>query len=333
MSAIRLRSYEFRKEREATWRRLENLVAQVERRGLGALTGEQLAQLPQLYRGTVSALSVARAISLDRNLLDYLENLCARAYLCVYGSRRHARDVVVEFFTQKVPQTIREFRWHIFTAALFLFVGVAAGYLVTMASPEAFHAFVPSQLAGDRGPEASRDELVDSLYGSDEFTSSDLGQFSGQLFSHNASIGILYFALGFAAGIPVFLYVVYNGLILGSFFAVYRVHGLEVDLLAWLMIHGVTELLAILICAAGGLALAHALVFPGRYSRLENLARTGRKAGAMVLMGVLMLFIAGFIEGIARQRITDMGVRFTFAAVTAGIWFAYFVFVGRRRPV
>lgn len=330
MPAIRLRSYEFRKEREASWRRLESLVAQVERRGLGSLTGEQLTELPQLYRSAVSALSVARSISLDRNLLDYLENLCARAYLCVYGSRRHARDVIVEFFVRKVPRTVRTFRWHLFTATLFLVVGVAAGYLVTRASPETFHAFVPAGLAGERGPEASREELVESLYGGDEFASGELGQFSGQLFSHNATIGILYFALGFAAGIPVFLYMVYNGMILGAFLAVYRVHGLEVDLLGWLLIHGVTELLAILICAAGGLALAHALVFPGRYTRLENLARTGRQAGTLVLMGVLMLLLAGFIEGIARQRVTDTGVRFTVAAVTAGVWFAYFVFGGRR---
>ena len=331
MAALRLRSYEFRKERESTWRRLENLVAQVERRGLKALTGEQLAQLPQLYRGTVSSLSVARAISLDRNLLDYLENLCARAYLCVYGSRRHARDVIVDFFVYRVPQTVRAFRWHVFTAALFLFVGAVAGYLVTLDNPDTFHAFVPSGLAGNRGPEASKSELFDSLYGSENLGSGDLGHFSGQLFSHNATIGILYFALGFAAGLPVFFYLIHNGLILGAFFAVFRAHGLEIDLLAWLMIHGVTELLAIVLCAAGGLSLAHALVFPGRFSRLENLARTGRKAGTVVLIGVVMLFAAGFIEGIARQRVTSMGIRFIVAATTAALWFSYFVFCGRGR--
>lgn len=329
MSALRLRSYEFRREREASWRRLQNLIARVETRGLRSLSGEELAELPQLYRGALSSLSVARAISLDRNLLDFLESLCQRSYLCVYASRRHALEVVISFFVRDLPQTVRRFRWHIFTAFLFLLVGTVAGYLVTIGDPDKFHAFVPAELAGGRSPEAATADMEESLYGGADTPTGELGAFAGFLFRHNAWIGILYFALGFAAGLPVFYFLIYNGLVVGAFLGAYRFHGLEVDAFAWLMIHGVTELLALVICSAGGLALAHALVFPGPFTRLENLARVGRKAGTLVIGGVLMLFLAGLIEGIGRQTITSMGARFTFAAVTAGVWLCYFSLAGR----
>ena len=70
-----LRSVAFRKEREATWRELEQLIELTNKKRLTALSAEQLARLPHLYRAALSSLSVARSISLDRALTDYLESL------------------------------------------------------------------------------------------------------------------------------------------------------------------------------------------------------------------------------------------------------------------
>ena len=70
-----LRSAEFRKGREHGWRQLDDCVSRIEKRGISSLSAEEVQQLPLLYRGSVSSLSVARNIALDRNLLLYLENL------------------------------------------------------------------------------------------------------------------------------------------------------------------------------------------------------------------------------------------------------------------
>ena len=86
-NTLALKSREFRKGREDGWRDLEDLVQRVERRGVHALSLDELERLPILYRAALSSLSVARTIALDRNLLLYLENLALRAYLAVYGPR------------------------------------------------------------------------------------------------------------------------------------------------------------------------------------------------------------------------------------------------------
>ena len=78
-----LRSSEFRRGREAGWRELDDLISRIERHGVGALSPMELERLPLLYRATLSSLSVARGIALDRALLAYLENLCLRAFLTV----------------------------------------------------------------------------------------------------------------------------------------------------------------------------------------------------------------------------------------------------------
>src|SRR6202012_3405298 len=108
-SDFTLKSAQFRRERERSWRELEELVTRVERHGLSQLTAGEIARLPALYRSAVSSLSVATAISLDRNLLEYLNGLVGRAYLCVYGTKQPARQVIAGFFTHRFPQTVRRY--------------------------------------------------------------------------------------------------------------------------------------------------------------------------------------------------------------------------------
>ena len=91
-----LKSSQFRRDRRAGWQELETLVERAERDGIESLDAADLHRLPILYRNALSSLSVARAISLDRNLLEYLENLCARAYLSVYVLRRDLGHLLIE---------------------------------------------------------------------------------------------------------------------------------------------------------------------------------------------------------------------------------------------
>ena len=46
---------------------------------------------------------------------------------------------------------------------------------------------------------------------------------------------------------------------------------------------------------------------------------------------VLMLLIAGFVEGVFRQVVQSVPMRYTLAVVFAIAWSAYFGFAGRRR--
>lgn len=329
-TGVALRSFEFRREREATWVELEGLLGEIESRGLRKLGAEQMTRLPLLYRATLSSLSVARSISLDRNLLDYLESLAARAYFAVYGTRRHLRETVADFLAWRFPAAVRRYRWPMALAAAFLLLGTLAGFTITVENADRFYTFVDAELAQGRGPAASTSELRKVLY--DEGTlGSALAEFASFLFTHNARIGMLAFALGFLAGLPVFLLLFTNGLMLGAFAALYHQRGLAVDFWGWVLPHGVTELGAVVLCGGAGLVVAQALVFPGRSTRLRNLAEGGRRAAVVVIGAVLLFFIAGLIEGIFRQTVHNVPARYGLTAATALWWTYYFGWVGRRR--
>lgn len=327
--ALTLKSAAFRAEREPAWRELEALVRRAERRGLGALSGDELSRLPVLYRAAVSSLSVARAISLDRNALEYLESLSARAYLLVYGTRRHLREVLDDFFGRRFPRAVREHLGHLLLAALMLAGGALTGLALVARDPDRYYALV-GPLAAGRGPTTSTEALREVLYARKD-AAEMLNAFAMFLFSHNAQVGLLAFAVGFAGGVPSALLLFSNGLTLGAFAALYRSRSLSLELWAWLLPHGVTELTAVALCGAAGLAIGQALLFPGRRDRLSSLSARGREAAVLVLGAVALFFVAALVEGIFRQRVHAVPVRYAVAGAFALLWALYFSLAGRRR--
>jgi uncharacterized membrane protein SpoIIM required for sporulation len=330
---IVLKSREFRKGREEGWRALEELVQRVERRGVRSLSLDELQRLPILYRAALSSLSVSRTIALDRNLLLYLENLALRAYLAVYGPRVSPLAGLRAFFVYDLPTAVRAARWHILVATVALLVGVAAGFVLTVQDEGWFSSFVPSALAGGRGPSSTALDLRNKeLFAPWPGAIEAFGVFANVLFSHNTLVGLTCFGLGLAAGIPTLLLTAYQGLGLGAFVALHYDRDLTVECLGWVSIHGTTELGAFILLAAGGLVIADKILLPGRYSRLENLALCGRQAALMGVGAVLMLFVAGILEGGFRQLVTSTSLRFAIGLGMAALWLTYFSTCGKRMP-
>jgi uncharacterized membrane protein SpoIIM required for sporulation len=292
-----------RAAREAEWRQLEELVTLAEKKSPRALSDEDLMALPVLYRGALSSLSVARETSLDLELVTYLEGLCARAYFFVYGVRTSVWRRLQLFFLRDWAEAVRSLWRETLIALLLTLVGGIAGYLLVTSDPLWFDAFVPEGMAGGRDFSASGEYLRSTLYDGEK--NDWLGFFATFLFTHNSQVAIFCFALGFAFGVPTAFMLIYNGGMAGAFMALFVSHGLGVELAGWLTIHGTTEFFAIIIAGAAGLRIGWSVIFPGDHSRLASATRSGRTSAIAMAGVVLMLFVAGLLEGFGRQLITS----------------------------
>lgn len=324
-----LKSFVFRREREGGWRELDELVKRAERRGVRGLSLADVLRLPTLYFAALSSLSVARSISLDQNVVTYLESLGSRAYFVVYGAPSNFWRTVGLFFRAHLPRAVRSLSGALLVAAIALAAGTAAGYALTIENPDWYYSFVPGELTQGRTPTASREELREVLFGG-AGGADELSVFATWLFTHNAGVGILSFALGVAFGVPTLILLVETGLMLGAFFALYVSRGLGVELGGWLAIHGVTEILALLLCGAAGISIGGAIAFPGRRTRLANLAARGRVAAQVMIGAIVMFLCAGLLEGLGRQLINDTTLRYLIAGATLVLWTLYYLAGGRR---
>ncbi|WP_170560514.1 stage II sporulation protein M [Ruegeria atlantica] len=325
-----IRSARFRKEREADWQHLETLVAQAERVGLQRMDFAAARDLAALYRNATTSLAIAREISLDKALLDYLEALTARAYLSVYAPQERLGGLVRKFFTSGAPTAVRRSWLFILIGFLCMGLGVLAGYQLFLENPAWYHVFMPPELAGGRGPTSTTQELRQVIYDQDP-SATGLGAFATFLFSHNTRIAIFVFGLGVFLCVPAVLLTFYNGLSLGAFYALHVERGLGSDLGGWLSIHGVTELSAICIACGGGIQLGAAILFPVQRSRRAALRHAGRDAVKLALVAALMLVVAAFVEGFGRQLIQDKSTRYVIGWGLGLCWLAWFTLGGRAR--
>ena len=322
-------SLDFRRRNEPDWLELEGLVDRALRGGLGRLEAGEIQTLTRLYRRVMGGLALAREIVLDQALIAYLESLAARAYLALHGSTRSRRHSLFAIVLHEIPRSVRRVGTELAMATALLVLGVAVGWVLTMVEPAWFYAFVDDGLAAGRSPAERTTALEATLYASSE-DGGILAAFAGHLFTHNAEVGFLAFALGFIAGVPTAFLLFSNGLTLGAFAALFVERGLGIAFAGWLLPHGVPELAAVVLCGAAGLSLGRAVVFPGIHGTRASLQRAGRNAAVVIVGATTLLLVAAVFEGIVRQVVLDDTVRLSIAGVLVLVVAAWLTLGGRR---
>jgi len=326
-----LRSDRFRLEREGEWRRLEDILARMERGGLKRIADDDLVALPALYRTAASSLSVARETSLDAATLAYLEALVQRAWFQVYGPRQGFVRWLRGFLMGGWSRAVRAL-WLDVCIALFVMVaGTVVGWLLVARDEAWYYRLFPAGGGDARVPGATREQLLESL--SHDEGAYGLAGFAAQLFSNNSGVCILAFALGFAFGIPSLLLLVHNMALLGALLWLFNGQGLTVDLAAWLSVHGTTELFGILLSGAAGLHIGRAMAFPGKLPVLESAAAAGRRSAVVMVGVVIMMIVAALLEAFPRQLVEDTGSRFIIGGTMLIIWLSYFILYRPAAPL
>src|ERR1700754_182012 len=202
MESANLKSTQFRREREPSWRELEALLEKLKHGSPRSLTPQELTRLPTLYRGALSSLSVARSISLDQGLLAYLESLANRAYFQIYGPRTGFFAVAGAFLPRVFPAAVQQLARPILLSILLSVIAALAGSFLCINNAEWYYTLTPDAMADGRLPTSSTEDLRKVLYDHDTAPGDLLSAFASFLFVHNAGIGLVCFALGFAFGLP-----------------------------------------------------------------------------------------------------------------------------------
>ena len=324
-----LRSVAFRKKREENWKKLENYLNRVSKRGFSSLSERELYDMVRLYREACSSLYVAKSISLDKHLHRYLENLVTRGFFIIYCTKPVGQTLSLKnFFVYFFPALVYKYRYYFFTALAVTLLGFCVAWWTY--SPDSFYLFVPRGVAQGREPGTSKELLRRYLEGGREAPVSELTLFSASLFSHNTHMGILSFCLGIFLGIPTLYLLFYNGGMLGMMSHLHHQKGLALEWWAWVLPHGVTEFLAIFLCGTAGLLIGTALLQSGKERSLEALRQAGRDAGLLVVGSVFLFGMAALLEGFFRQSHASLAFRYLVVFSTFGFWLFYFGWLGRK---
>jgi len=293
----------FLADRGQRWERLAELLDRAENVPERELGPEGMREILRLYRLTSSDLNQARSLTADPELLERLNALAGRGYRFIYrrrrdGGLRGALKSIGRFFTgflgREVPAAYRRHSAAVVIAASAFLLGAVFGFGAVLLRPATAEDLIPGQFFTQ-----SPKERVEQIEKNDERIENveDAAVFGSQLYTHNIRVSFFAFslaALSLAGGVWILFY---NGIILGAVAATYLMDGVTVFFLAWVGPHGALELPAIVFSGAAGLVAGRALFLPGELSRGAALRRVFPAVWRMMVGVMVVLVLAGLIEG------------------------------------
>lgn len=318
----------FVQERGPDWSRLEQSLAQIEQGGLPRLKLAEARSFARLYRRVSSDLVQARDAQLNATMLDYLNDIVARAYAIMHGAHRPRSRSLPGFFVREFPRRFRREWRPILLAALILFAGAGTGALSVAHDPYALGALIPDDHQAFTPTERVHREERDA----GKMAGDRAAAFSGWLFTHNMEVSFLVFGLGLTFGLGTVALLFFNGVPLGALAMQYHAEGQDLFFWAWILPHGVTELTVVCIAGGAGLIIARGLWLPGRLTRASALAREARAATALLLGALPLLGIAGAVEGSISQLhapALPYSAKLLFAVLLASALYGFLLRAGR----
>jgi uncharacterized membrane protein SpoIIM required for sporulation/uncharacterized RDD family membrane protein YckC len=315
------------RRQQHVWAEYQQLLERARSRGLARLSEDEVSRFAALYRETAADLARARTYGGSRELLYTLERLVAGGHNLLYRPPLRSLRQLGQWLAGGFPVQVRRHWRPIAAAAFFFYVPAALAFAAIRLDPALARDVVPAGMMARAEAGVQRDAEGRGYF---EVPEVAMPVLATSLVANNVQVSFLAFAGGILAGLGTVAILVLNGVFLGAVAALFANHGLSLYLWSFVLPHGVIELSAITIAGGAGLWLASGILLPGRRTRREVLAARGREAVALMAGTVLLLLVAGFIEGFISPAPIPRPLKLTLAAVFALVLAVYLLGAGRR---
>jgi len=269
--------------------RLDALLSRAAaRRGRRRIGAAGVLELSALYRGAAADLAYARRRFPGDPVVARLDGLVVRGRAAVYA-RSARRGSLRAFLARGYWERLAERPRMIAFAWALLLLPAVVGAIWGLADPGAAVGLVPSDLADAADPPAE----------GRDFGAGEGSVFATQVLINNIQVTLAAFVGGLLFGVGTVFALVYNGLLLGTLAGLAFGAGNGEAFVRLISSHGPLELSCIVVGGVAGLRLGHAMLVPGRLTRLRSLQAEARRSVELAVGTAPWLVLCGFLEGLA----------------------------------
>jgi uncharacterized membrane protein SpoIIM required for sporulation len=326
-----------REEEERHLARLKALVERAAERGPAALAGEELAELPRLYRfasslyARVETLHGGAGGGDEERTLERLRPTLLAAHGLLHrpaerGVRERARALGYFLLTTS-PRALRG-EWRLIVTSLVIVYGLAAlAYALVRQDLALAYTFmdpgqVEAQLAQLRAVEEGEAFRGNFTFGLEKSPGT-----AGWIIGNNLRAAVLFFASALLP--PLYILVLaMNSFMLGTYTAVAGHWDQAASISSILWCHGVLEIQALVLAGTAGLVVLRGWIRPGARTRTCALRHEGRRALELLAPVLPMLLVAGLIEGFVSPHAPD-ALRWIVAGVSGAALLFWVLAAGR----
>jgi uncharacterized membrane protein SpoIIM required for sporulation len=311
-----MREAAFIKQNIERWQQYEKLLAS------GVITPEKKSEI---FIQLTDDLSFALTQYPNSETTQYVNTLTAKIHQQIYKNKKEEKKRFITFWTLELPQLFLTLRRPLLYSFLITFIATSIGALSTLGD-DSFTRLVMGDAYVNMTMENIKHGDPTGVYGKGE----QLDMFFAITFN-NIRVSFAAFAAGILCSLGTGYLLFQNGVMLGSFFALFYQEKLLLDSVLVVMLHGTLEISAIIIAGGAGLRMGNSILFPGTYSRMESF-KMGAKDGLKVVMGLMPIFImAGSIESfITRYSNMPLVLKILIIALSLAFIIFYFIIYPQR---
>jgi len=276
---------------EERWRRLESYNRVLSNKSVSSLDTGEINEFAELFRLVSLNLAYAKTHYPNGRSAPYLNQLAGIAHQNFYLRQKGGLSSVTRYIRKGFPQAIHDKRKYLAFVFILFIAGVLASLIMVRVDADYASLFLPpeyiqSMTQNNPGPQtASAGDLNYSFL-------------SAGIMTNNIYVSLTAFAGGVTAGLGTLAIIFYNGAMMGALGGLAAFSGFDMSSFFSLILpHGFIELTAIFISGMCGMIIAKAILTPGDLKRRDSFVKGAKEAAYFVPGIVLMLVIAGLIEG------------------------------------
>jgi uncharacterized membrane protein SpoIIM required for sporulation/uncharacterized RDD family membrane protein YckC len=294
-SRITVTPERFLAKKRDSWEAFRAIAVRMERSGVGALGPGEIPAFAAQYREVAADLARARTYRLDPRVIAYLERVVSAGHNALYRARERRGTPFVHYLLRDFPAAIVESWRYVVFAFLLFTIPALVGYTMIRQQP-ALAEDIVSPVMVSRAEQAAERQAEGRGYA--EAGADERPVIAAAITTNNIQVSFGVFVGGITGGILTAWLLFTNGMMLGLGLGLFKNYGALQYLVTFVAGHGILELTAIFISAGAGFRLTKALIAPGDRLRRDALVVEGGIAARMLGAVVMMLVIAGAIEGL-----------------------------------
>ena len=250
----------------------------------------------------------------------YLNSLASKIHQFVYRNKKESNKRIFDFWKKELPSLFGKYHHLLLLSFVVTVIGTLLG-VVSQLNDDNFVRIILGDGYVDETIERIKKGNPIGIYG-------EMPQVFDFFYItiNNIRVSFMMLALGMVFSVGTSVLILYNSVMLGSFFAMFYQYNVLGKALKVVWIHGTLEISAIVIAGCAGFVLGNSFMFPGTYKRMDSF-KTGAKHSIKIVIGLIPVFMgAGFLESFI-TRYTEMPLLLSLIIIFGSLAFMIWYFI------
>jgi uncharacterized membrane protein SpoIIM required for sporulation len=255
-------------------------------------------KLSTLFVQIVDDLSYSRTYYPNRSVRVYLNKIARQYFSIIYSRKKGKGNAFKLFWLDELPQIILYSKRPLIVSLLVFVFSFCIGAFSSHNDPQ-----FASTILGDSYVAMTEANIESGDPMAVYKERNEIDMFLGITYN-NLMVAFRTYVLGIFLAIGTLGSLLYNGIMVGCFQYYFIERGLFVTSSLSIWLHGTLEISSIILAGGAGLTLGSGLLFPGTYSRMQSLQRSGIRS-LKLMLGITPVFVLAAIIESFLTRYTD----------------------------